>query len=93
MRDLQIFEPALADYARAPEQIAIDAGQGAGAAAEKTEAPANVSPWRSLGGVFDYEQWEDRDRFVELDFLILLARSADEDEPYRPKRNAHLAAA
>jgi hypothetical protein len=74
------------------EPIGIEQGQGACAAAEKTDEPAGRSPWQSLGGVFDYEHWEDRDRFVELDFLILLSRSED-DEPYRPRRNAHLAAA
>ena len=33
-----------------------------------------VSPWRSLGKRLDYCDWEDRDRFVELDAAILLRR-------------------
>jgi hypothetical protein len=28
------------------------------------------SPWRSLGGYFDYDQWADRERFMELDRAI-----------------------
>ena len=27
-------------------------------------------PWRSLGGYFDYTDWPDRDRFMELDKAI-----------------------
>jgi hypothetical protein len=100
--DLTTFEPALPENGAAPdqimieqtvtEQVAIEGGQAAGAALDKTGEPGKRSPWLSLGGAFDYEHWEDRDRFLELDFLILLARS-DEDEPYRPRRAAHLAAA
>jgi len=33
-------------------------------------------PWRSLGGFLDYEQWLDRERFVELDAALALL---DED--------------
>ena len=90
MTDLQSFGPALPED-EAPDQMVIPGEPAVGAAA-KAEEPAQRSPWRSLGGAFDYEHWEDRDRFVELDFLILMARS-DEDEPYRLRRNAHLAAA
>jgi hypothetical protein len=74
------------------EQSGFEQEQSAAAAAGKSQEPTKRSPWRSMGGVFDYEHWADRDRFVELDFLILLSRSED-DEPYRPRRNAHLAAA
>jgi hypothetical protein len=100
--DLKTFESAFSENGgvieqimieqTVTEQVAVEGGQAAGAALDKTGEPAKRSPWRSLGGAFDYEHWEDRDRFVELDFLILLARS-DEDEPYRPRRAAHLAAA
>ena len=31
-------------------------------------------PWRSLGGYFDYAQWADRDRFLELDMAIASAQ-------------------
>jgi hypothetical protein len=27
-------------------------------------------PWRSLGGYLDYAQWEDRERFLQLDLAI-----------------------
>jgi len=29
-----------------------------------------AGPWRSLGGCFDYKDWPERDRFLELDMLI-----------------------
>lgn len=32
------------------------------------------SPWRSLGGYFDYSQWSDRERFMELDRAIAAAQ-------------------
>jgi hypothetical protein len=31
--------------------------------------------WRSLGGYFDYTQWADRDRFLELDRAIAAQRN------------------
>jgi hypothetical protein len=37
------------------------------------------SPWRSLGGYFDYSDWPERDRFMELDKAI--ASSQDSREP------------
>lgn len=27
-------------------------------------------PWRSLGGFLNYETWEERDRFIELDEVL-----------------------
>ena len=32
------------------------------------------SPWRSLGGYFDYCYWADRERFMELDRAIAAAQ-------------------
>jgi hypothetical protein len=38
-------------------------------------------PWRSLGGYFDYSQWPDRDRFLELDRALASAQHPEpEDE-------------
>ena len=37
-------------------------------------------PWRSLGGVFDYSDWPDRERFLELDRAIAAAGFHDEEE-------------
>jgi len=33
--------------------------------------------WRSLGKRLDYTDWEDRDRFMELDAAILASRDVD----------------
>jgi hypothetical protein len=30
------------------------------------------SPWRSLGKKLNYSNWEDRDRFIELDAAIMV---------------------
>jgi hypothetical protein len=35
-------------------------------------------PWRSLGGYFDYTDWQDRERFMELDRAIALSRQSIE---------------
>ena len=35
-----------------------------------------AGPWRSLGGYFDYSHWADRERFLELDKAIALARES-----------------
>jgi hypothetical protein len=34
--------------------------------------------WRSLGGYFDYTNWQERERFMELDRAIASARYRDE---------------
>jgi hypothetical protein len=34
------------------------------------------SPWRSLGGYFDYDHWADRERFVELDRAIAASQQS-----------------
>jgi hypothetical protein len=41
-------------------------------------------PWRSLGGCFDYSQWEDRDRFLELDKALASAPQCSEPEEEVP---------
>lgn len=40
-------------------------------------------PWRSLGGYFDYTDWQERDRFKELDRTIAESRHPTDadDEP------------
>lgn len=35
-------------------------------------------PWCSLGGYFDYSEWPDRQRFLELDKAIAVAQDAPE---------------
>jgi len=37
-------------------------------------------PWRSLGGYFDYSDWPDRDRFMELDKLIASGMGVQEED-------------
>jgi hypothetical protein len=47
----------------------------------QTETPlqkASAGPWVSLGGYFDYSNWADRERFVQLDRAI--AKSDDLSE-------------
>jgi hypothetical protein len=34
-------------------------------------------PWRSLGGCFDYSEWADRDRFLELDKALASAHCGE----------------
>ena len=50
------------------------------------------SKWRSLGKRLDYTNWEDRDRFVELDAAILL-RNELEIERNGARRTVHFALA
>jgi hypothetical protein len=35
-------------------------------------------PWRSLGGYFDYTDWQDRERFMELDMAIARSQHSSE---------------
>jgi hypothetical protein len=39
-----------------------------------------AGPWRSIGGCFDYTEWKDRDRFLELDRAIGCSSSLDEGD-------------
>jgi hypothetical protein len=57
-------------------------------------------PWRSSGKIFDYELWDERDRFVELDQLILNPQSRQRRGVPNPRkgvrrqqRNAEIVAA
>ena len=38
-----------------------------------------AGPWRSLGGYFDYSDWSERERFLELDRAIAASQDLQED--------------
>jgi hypothetical protein len=51
-------------------------------ASEVTTPIARVpaGPWRSLGGCFDYSEWKDCERFLELDRALASAQCSEPDE-------------
>jgi hypothetical protein len=64
----------LAKLAEDHEREARIAHDGAvGVPPRETKPPLQkvaASPWRSLGGYFDYSHWPERERFLELDKAI-----------------------
>jgi hypothetical protein len=42
--------------------------------------PLAALPWRSLGGLFNYERWPERERFLLLDRAIEVSKSMDPAE-------------
>jgi hypothetical protein len=39
-------------------------------------------PWRSLGGFLNYENWPERERFLELDRKIRILRAQEREWDY-----------
>ena len=51
--------------------------------------PLAASSWRSLGGYFNYETWPHRERFLNLDRAIMIAKAQQlEEHPERAKEVA-----
>src|SRR5579862_8543736 len=47
--------------------------------------PLPVSSWRSLGGYFNYARWPQRERFLELDKAIVIAKEQQQREGHRER--------